>query len=46
MKQFFGKYRGLVIDNRDPELRGRIHPGITLPQVQNLREGPWEGPPR
>jgi uncharacterized protein involved in type VI secretion and phage assembly len=33
-QQFFGKYRGLVLNNIDPEGRGRIQ--VQVPDVKNL----------
>jgi hypothetical protein len=41
-KRFFGKYRGTVIDNVDPELRGRIK--AQVPDVYGELPGPWALP--
>lgn len=42
MNKFFGKYRGTVINNIDPELRGRII--VTVPDVLNLVPSSWAEP--
>ncbi len=39
---FYGKYRGVVIDNRDPLLIGRIR--ATVPDVLGDRESEWAMP--
>jgi uncharacterized protein involved in type VI secretion and phage assembly len=39
MGQFFGKYRGTVINNIDPEQRGRLM--IMVPDVTNLIPSTW-----
>jgi uncharacterized protein involved in type VI secretion and phage assembly len=41
-RQFWGKYRGTVINNVDPELRGRLQ--ITVPDVLNLVPSTWAEP--
>lgn len=41
MKQFFGKYRGKVVNNVDPEQRGRIQvnvPSVLGPTLSNWAE--------
>lgn len=40
--QFWGKYRGTVINNVDPELRGRLQ--ISVPDVLNLVPSTWAEP--
>ena len=42
MQQFFGKYRGLVTDNRDPEMRGRIR--ASVPVVLGEQASGWSLP--
>jgi len=42
MQQFLGKYRGIVIDNRDPEMRGRIR--ASVPAVFGKMESGWSLP--
>lgn len=42
MSQFFGKYRGTVINNVDPELRGRLM--LMVPDVLNLIPSTWAEP--
>lgn len=42
MSQFFGKYRGTVINNIDPELRGRLL--LMVPDVLNLIPSSWAEP--
>lgn len=39
MGQYFGKYRGTVINNIDPEMRGRLM--IMVPDVLNLIPSTW-----
>ena len=41
-RQFWGKYRGTVINNVDPELRGRLQ--ISVPDVLNLVPSTWAEP--
>lgn len=41
-KRFYGKYRGLVIDNVDPELRGRIL--AQVPGIYDFEPSPWALP--
>lgn len=41
-RQFWGKYRGTVVNNVDPELRGRLQ--ITVPDVLNLVPTTWAEP--
>lgn len=36
LSKFYGKYRGLVVDNRDPLLRGRLK--VQVPQVLGTSE--------
>lgn len=40
--QFWGKYRGTVINNVDPELRGRLM--LSIPDVLNLVPSTWAEP--
>lgn len=40
--QFWGKYRGTVISNVDPELRGRLQ--ISVPDVLSLVPSTWAEP--
>lgn len=40
--QFFGKYRGTVVNNIDPEMRGRLI--VTVPDVLNLIPSTWAEP--
>ncbi|MBE7169307.1 MAG: baseplate assembly protein [Williamsia sp.] len=42
MGEFFGKYRGTVINNVDPELRGRLI--LMVPDVLNLIPSTWAEP--
>ena len=42
MGQFFGKYRGTVINNIDPEQRGRLM--LMVPDVTNLIPSTWAEP--
>jgi uncharacterized protein involved in type VI secretion and phage assembly len=42
MKQFFGKYRGIVTDNRDPDRRGRIR--ASVPVVLGEKASDWSLP--
>jgi uncharacterized protein involved in type VI secretion and phage assembly len=41
-RPFWGKYRGTVINNIDPELRGRLQ--ISVPDVLNLVPSTWAEP--
>ncbi len=41
-RQFWGKYRGTVINNVDPELRGRLQ--INVPDVLNVMPSTWAEP--
>jgi uncharacterized protein involved in type VI secretion and phage assembly len=41
-RQFWGKYRGTVINNVDPELRGRLQ--ISVPDVLNVVPSTWAEP--
>jgi uncharacterized protein involved in type VI secretion and phage assembly len=40
--KYFGKYRGVVADNRDPEQMGRIR--VKVPDVLGEAESPWAVP--
>jgi len=40
--KYFGKYRGLVTDNRDPEQMGRIR--ARVPDVLGEADTPWAMP--
>ena len=40
--QFFGKYRGTVVNNLDPEMRGRLL--LMVPDVLNLIPSTWAEP--
>lgn len=42
MEQFFGKYRGTVVNNIDPEMRGRLL--LNVPDVLNLIPSSWAEP--
>ncbi|AFY34125.1 phage baseplate assembly protein V [Calothrix sp. PCC 7507] len=42
MKNFYGKYRGTVVQNIDPELRGRLL--IIVPDVLGLVPSSWAEP--
>jgi len=42
MKHYFGKYRGLVIDTHDPEMRGRIR--ASVPGVPGDQASGWALP--
>src|SRR6185312_8204491 len=42
MSKFFGKYRGTVIQNVDPEQRGRIQ--VMVPDVSGLIPSSWAMP--
>lgn len=42
MDKFFGKYRGTVINNIDPELRGRLI--VSVPDVLSLVPSSWAEP--
>lgn len=42
MKLFYGKYRGIVTDARDPEMRGRIR--ASVPGVFGEKETGWSLP--
>lgn len=41
-KQYFGKYRGVVVDNLDPEKRGRIQ--VMIPSVSKEGRRSWALP--
>lgn len=41
-KKFYGKYRGTVVKNADPEQRGRIT--VMVPDVSGVRESGWAMP--
>ncbi len=41
-KKFYGKYRGTVVNNVDPELRGRIQ--VQVPDVSNVMVSSWAMP--
>jgi hypothetical protein len=41
-RQFWGKYRGTVLNNIDPEQRGRLM--ISVPDVLNLVPSTWAEP--
>ena len=41
-RPFWGKYRGTVLNNVDPEMRGRLQ--ITVPDVLNLVPTTWAEP--
>ncbi len=38
-KTFYGKYRGIVADNADPQGRGRLR--LTLPEIFGAVVSPW-----
>ena len=40
--RFYGKYRGIVIDNEDPERMGRIR--ASVPEVYGEADSPWALP--
>lgn len=42
MSQYFGKYRGTVINNIDPEMRGRLM--LMVPDVSSLIPSTWAEP--
>jgi uncharacterized protein involved in type VI secretion and phage assembly len=42
MKKFYGKYRGMVISNEDPERLGRLL--LQVPDVQGLAPTTWAMP--
>ena len=42
MSQYFGKYRGTVLNNIDPEMRGRLI--VNVPDVLNLIPSTWAEP--
>lgn len=42
LKRYYGKYRGIVVNNVDPELRGRII--VSVPSVYGELPGPWALP--
>lgn len=42
MNDFLGKYRGKVVNNEDPERRGRLR--VQLPNVMGLEELKWALP--
>ena len=37
--KFYGKYRSIVVENKDPQLRGRIR--VTCPKVLGQAKSPW-----
>jgi uncharacterized protein involved in type VI secretion and phage assembly len=39
MSQFFGKYRGVIINNNDPLMRGRVQ--VKVPDVPALAASAW-----
>lgn len=39
MSQYFGKYRAIVVDVNDPEMRGRIK--VNCPKVYGESKSPW-----
>jgi uncharacterized protein involved in type VI secretion and phage assembly len=41
-KKFYGKYRGTVVNNVDPEQRGRIQ--VLVPDVSNIMISSWAMP--
>ncbi len=41
-QRYFGKYRGTVVNNLDPEQRGRIQ--VMVPDVSNLMPSSWAMP--
>ena len=41
-QRYFGKYRGTVVNNVDPEQRGRIQ--VMVPDVSNLMPSSWAMP--
>lgn len=41
-KKFYGKYRGTVVNNVDPEKRGRIQ--VMVPDVSGVMESSWAMP--
>jgi uncharacterized protein involved in type VI secretion and phage assembly len=40
--QFFGKYRGTVVNNTDPQNMGRL--SVTVPDVSNIQASTWAMP--
>jgi uncharacterized protein involved in type VI secretion and phage assembly len=40
--QFFGKYRGTVVNNQDPQGMGRL--AVTVPDVSNVQTSTWAMP--
>jgi len=40
--QFFGKYRGTVVSNVDPQNMGRL--SVTVPDVSNIQTSTWAMP--
>lgn len=42
MGQFFGKYRGTVVSNVDPQNMGRL--SVTVPDVSNIQTSTWAMP--
>ena len=38
-RKLYGKYRGTIVDNVDPMLRGRVR--VSVPGVLNSRTKPW-----
>ena len=41
-RQYYGKYRGFVMDNRDPEKRGRLK--LKVPTVLGNQDTGWALP--
>ncbi len=42
MAQFYGKYRGTVVSNVDPQNMGRL--SVTVPDVSNVQTSTWAMP--
>ena len=42
MRQFFGKYRGTVVSNVDPQNMGRL--SVKVPDVSNMQTSTWAMP--
>jgi uncharacterized protein involved in type VI secretion and phage assembly len=42
MGQFYGKYRGTVVSNVDPQNMGRL--SVTVPDVSNIQTSTWAMP--
>lgn len=41
-RRYFGKYRGTVLNNQDPQHRGRIQ--VSVPDIYGREEPPWALP--